>query len=69
MASHSPTQWRILRQELGAVDALVLGDSDDDAYRIALTVVVGIGGPEIDSSVFYPCRNCGWKDACGDCHS
>ncbi len=70
----APVLWRITHQELGAVDALLLGDQPHDSFRISLTVVGGGDqGPDVDARVVYPCRRCGWEFACGpsgeDCHS
>ena len=67
----APAVWRITEQSAGAVDHVVLGDGFRDSYRIGLTIVgMGQDGPEVDAVVIYPCRECGWANACaGDCHS
>ena len=69
----APCLWRVVNQQLGAVDALLLGDQPTDSYRIGLTIVNGSDGPEIDTQAVYPCRVCGWEFSCGpsgeDCHS
>lgn len=68
-----PVIWRVMDQRIGCVDALLLGDQPTDRYRISMTVVNGIDGPEIEARPVYPCRVCGWEFACGasggDCHS
>jgi len=67
-----PVMWRVCDQRSGAVDALLLGDLPHDRYRISMTVVNGIDGPEIEAHPVYPCRVCGWEFACHggeDCHS
>jgi hypothetical protein len=69
----APLLWNVVQQQLGVVDALLLGDQPDDDYRISMTIVNGPDGPDIDARAVFPCRVCGWKFACGpsgeDCHS
>jgi hypothetical protein len=78
MSSHessvAPILWRVRDQTLGAVDAIVLGDQDNDDWRVGVTIVRnGDEPPDVDAQVIYPCRACGWASACGDhgedCHS
>lgn len=69
----TPRLWSVVDQRLGAVDALLLGDRPTDSYRIALTIVNGPDGPDIEARAVYPCRACGWAFSCGpsgeDCHT
>jgi hypothetical protein len=68
-----PQRWAIRHQSIGAVDAILLGDTPDDEYRIGITVTgMGDDAPEVDAILVYPCGECGWRMACGtngeDCH-
>lgn len=68
-----PALWRVVDQTTGSVDSVLLGDQSDDEFRVGLTVLHnGEDGPEVDASVLYPCRECGWASACAGgegCHS
>ena len=68
---HRPAIWRVMHQAAGMVDAILLGDQSNDAWRVGVTIVGhGDDGPEVEATVVYPCRTCGWADACdGECHS
>lgn len=70
--SRSPVVWRVQDWQIGAVDAVLLGDDPGDAYRVSVTIVGG-PEPEVEARIVYPCRECGWASSCGpsgeDCHS
>lgn len=72
-STSEPIVWKIMHRSVGCVDSLLLGDQDDDSYRIGMTIVTGPDGLEVDAQPVYPCAACGWALACGvggeDCHS
>lgn len=66
-----PISWRVVDRTAGAVDWMLLGDQDNDSFRIAVNVFDS-DVTEAEAQIVYPCRVCGWASACADgedCHS
>lgn len=60
--------WRVVSQE---GERIVLGHDDEDEFRLGITLSLD-GDQMVPDAIerFYPCRACGWRNACVEgCHS